>query len=42
MSFVLMTATLLLTVTSNWLAQARYRRPMPASINVTVKRDVAA
>ena len=26
MSFVLMTATLLLTVTSNWLAQARYRR----------------
>ena len=28
MSFVLMTATLLLTVTSNWLAQARYRRAM--------------
>jgi putative spermidine/putrescine transport system permease protein len=26
MSFVLMTATLLMTVTSNWLAQARYRR----------------
>jgi putative spermidine/putrescine transport system permease protein len=26
MAFVLMTATLLLTVTSNWLAQARYRR----------------
>jgi len=28
MAFVLMIATLLLTVTSNWLAQARYRRPI--------------
>ena len=36
MAFVLMTATLLLTVTSNWLAQARYRRATAASINVTV------
>jgi putative spermidine/putrescine transport system permease protein len=35
MAFVLMTATLLLTVTSNWLAQARYRRTA-AAINVTV------
>ena len=35
MAFVLMTATLLLTVTSNWLAQARYRRAAAASINVT-------
>ena len=26
LAFVLMTATLLLTVTSNWLAQRRYRR----------------
>ena len=26
LAFVLMTATLLLTVTSNWLAHARYRR----------------
>jgi putative spermidine/putrescine transport system permease protein len=34
MAFVLMTATLLLTVTSNWLAQARYRRATAASINV--------
>ena len=30
MAFVLMTATLVLTLTSNWLAQARYRRA-PAS-----------
>jgi putative spermidine/putrescine transport system permease protein len=36
MAFVLMTATLLLTVTSNWLAQARYRRAPAASIKVTV------
>jgi len=26
MAFVLMTATLVLTLTSNWLAQAQYRR----------------
>jgi putative spermidine/putrescine transport system permease protein len=26
MAFILMTATLILTVTSNWVAQARYRR----------------
>ena len=31
-----LTATLLLTVTSNWLAQARYRRASAASIKVTV------
>ena len=36
MAFVLMTATLLLTVTSNWLAQARYRRTRAAPMKVTV------
>jgi putative spermidine/putrescine transport system permease protein len=34
MAFVLMTATLLLTVASNWLAQARYRKAMQGPINV--------
>src|ERR1700693_2720939 len=37
MSFVLMTGTLMLTVTSTVLAQARYRRAMPASLNVPGK-----
>jgi len=34
MAFVLMTATLLLTVASNWLAQGRYRRPMARPIKL--------
>jgi putative spermidine/putrescine transport system permease protein len=37
MAFILMTATLLLTVTSNWLAQARYRRAHVTPINVAGK-----
>ena len=32
MAFVLMTATLVLTLTSNWLAQARYRRATAAAV----------
>jgi putative spermidine/putrescine transport system permease protein len=37
MAFVLMTATLVLTLTSNWLAQARYRRLIgAASVDVAV------
>jgi putative spermidine/putrescine transport system permease protein len=37
MAFVLMTATLVLTLTSNWLAQARYRRSATPLVEVGVR-----
>jgi len=37
MAFVLMTATLVLTLTSNWLAQARYRRAAVPLVEVGVR-----
>ena len=37
MAFILMTATLVLTLASNWLAQARYRRPAVESVAVAAR-----